>query len=129
MSDATPIPRAPEVGQLVTYCEGSNPPRAALVGNVHADGTTVDLVVLLDGDSRLEQTRAAWAMGSGVVRCRTSILHQSDDPKRVRHWVEGLGARPYVNAKGETVLVDVGAELRADLATLARVLEAVGLLK
>ena len=77
------------LGQLVTYREGSNPPRAAFVGHVHEDGRSCDLVVLMDGDARLAETRQAWAMGSGVVRARTGIPHVSDDPARLRCWAHG----------------------------------------
>lgn len=88
MSHATPPSPSPLLGQLVHYFEGTNPPRGALVGHVHEDGSTVDLVVLMDGDARQDSTRSAWAMGSGIVRARTSIVHRSFDPKGVRHWVE-----------------------------------------
>lgn len=81
-----PVISSDHVGTLVHYHEGLQPVRAALVGHVHEDGRTVDLVVLMDGDARSSEARDAWARGHGVVRARIAIPCQFDDPAGVRHW-------------------------------------------
>lgn len=72
-------------GDRVFYREKGTPLRAALVGNVHEDGRTVDLVVLMEGDPRSPDQRTLWAMGN-VWRARTCIVHRGDDPAGARHW-------------------------------------------
>lgn len=69
------------VGLQVLYHEHGMPPRAAIVGNVHADGRTCDLVVFCDGADPFQ-----WALGHGVTRARTAIACLEDDPANVRHW-------------------------------------------
>jgi hypothetical protein len=76
----------PQIGRVVLYHLKGQPARAAIVGNVHDDGRTVDLVILLDGDPRNEDTRRAWTMGHGVYRMRAAIPCAEDDPASCRHW-------------------------------------------
>lgn len=78
--------QTPGLGDMVLYHAAGQPERAAIVGNVHEDGRTLDLVVLLDGDPALAITRQAWSLGNGVFRMRAAIPCKADDPAGVRHW-------------------------------------------
>jgi len=80
------LPGLVTLGDTVLYHVADHPPRAAIVGHVYPNGRTVDLVVLLDGDPRVPEARAAWALGSSVYRVRTSIPCAEDDPAGARHW-------------------------------------------
>jgi len=70
-------PSAPKLGERVLYVPSGSPVRGAFVMHVHADGETVDLVVVGEGDPRQALTREAWAHGQGVVRARLDLPHWS----------------------------------------------------
>lgn len=74
-----------EVGETVRYVARGQPPRAAIVGHVHPDGHTCDLVVLMDGDGG-ELSRQAWALGHSITRARLDVPYRGHKPDDARTW-------------------------------------------